>query len=156
MVRVTRASLTLRRIRSRSPSTQYGSAPRPSWSGASRPTTGRRASCAGLAGQPFAVGRPAPSRWRSSLPRCSYDERRAHAAAAQTVSDCLAETADIERIEHERHSRGVTFRKVAHGYLSWLEDVKGAKPSTLADYRYLLAEPGVPYKRRMGESAGHI
>jgi hypothetical protein len=85
-----------------------------------------------------------------------YDERRAHAAAAQTVSQYLADAADIERIEHERRSRGITFREVAQSYLSWLDDVKGAKPSTLADYRYLLAEPGVPYKRRVGESAGHI
>jgi integrase len=93
---------------------------------------------------------------RGRVPDGYYDERRAHAAAAQTVSDYLAYAANIERIEHERHSRGITFREVAHGYLYWLEDVKGAKPSTLADYRYLLGEPGVPYKRRTGESAGHI
>jgi integrase len=93
---------------------------------------------------------------RGRVPDGYYDERRAHAAAAKTVSDHLAETADIDRIEHERRSRGVTFREVAHSYLRWLEEVKGAKPSTLADYRYLLAEPGVPYKRRAGESAGHI
>jgi integrase len=85
-----------------------------------------------------------------------YDERRAHVMAAQLVFDHLAEAADVERIEHERRSRGVTLREVAQGYLSWLEDVKNAKPSTLADYRYLLAEPGVPYKRRAGESAGYI
>jgi len=93
---------------------------------------------------------------RGRVPDGYYDERRAHASAAQMVSDYLAEAADIERIEQEQRSRGTTFRAVAHGYLIWLEDVKGAKPSTLADYRYLLAEPGVPYKRRAGESAGHI
>ena len=95
-------------------------------------------------------------RRRGRVPDGYYDERRAHASAAQMVSDYLAEAADIERIEQEQRSRGTTFRAVAHGYLIWLEDVKGAKPSTLADYRYLLAEPGVPYKRRAGESAGHI
>src|SRR5438876_82953 len=63
---------------------------------------------------------------------------------------------EIERSEHERRSAGFTFREVAQSYLRWLEDVKGAKPSTLADYRYLLAEPGVPYKRGQGESAGLI
>jgi hypothetical protein len=97
--------------------------------------------------------------WRARhgrVPGGFYDERRAHVAAAQIVSDYLAEAADIERVEHERLTRGVTFREVAQGYLSWLEDVKGAKPSTLADYRYLLGEPGVPYKRRTGESAGHV
>ncbi|TMK98030.1 MAG: site-specific integrase [Actinobacteria bacterium] len=97
--------------------------------------------------------------WRARhgrVPDGCYDERRAHAAAARIVSDYVTEAGEIERIEHERRSRGVTFREVAQRYLSWLEDVKGAKPSTLADYRYLLAEPGVPYKRRAGESAGHI
>jgi integrase len=97
--------------------------------------------------------------WRTRhgrVPDGRYDERRAHAAAARIVSDYLSEAAEIERIQHERRSRGVTFREVAQRYLSWLEEVKGAKPSTLADYRYLLAEPGVPYKRRAGESAGHV
>ena len=88
---------------------------------------------------------------RGRVPDGHYDERRAHAAAAQMVSDYVAEAADIERIDWRR-----TADYYPEGYLIWLEDVKGAKPSTLADYRYLLAEPGVPYKRRAGESAGHI
>jgi integrase len=95
-------------------------------------------------------------RRRGRVPDGCYDERRAHVAAAEIVSVYLADAAEIERIERERRDRGITFREVAQSYLRWLEDVKGAKPSTLADYRYLLAEPGVPYKRRKGESAGHI
>jgi integrase len=98
-------------------------------------------------------------RWRARrgrVPDGAYDERRAHVAAAQLVSDYLAEAADVERIEQERRNRGVSFREVAHAYLIWLKDVKGAKPSTMADYRYLLAEPGVPAKRGSGESAGYI
>ena len=35
---------------------------------------------------------------------------------------------------------GPTFREVARDYMSWLERVKGAKPSTLADHGYALAE----------------
>src|SRR5271166_4782801 len=93
---------------------------------------------------------------RGRVPDGCFDARRAHVAAAQIVSDYLAQAADVERIERERRTRAVTFREVAHAYLAWLEDVKGAKPSTLTDYRYLLAEPGVPYKRRAGESAGHV
>jgi integrase len=93
---------------------------------------------------------------RGRVPEGSYDERRAHVAAAQLVSEYLAEAADLERVEQERRNRGVSFREVAHAYLSWLEDVKGAKPSTMADYRYLLAEPGVPAKRGNRESAGYI
>jgi integrase len=93
---------------------------------------------------------------RGRVPEGSYDERRAHVAAAQLVSDYLAEAADLERVEQERRNRGVSFREVAHAYLVWLSDVKGAKPSTMADYRYLLAEPGVRAKRGKRESAGYI
>ncbi len=93
---------------------------------------------------------------RGRVPDGCFDARRAHVAAAQIVSDYLAQAAEVERVERERRTRAVTFREVAHAYLAWLEDVKGAKPSTLADYRYLLAEPGVPYKRRAGESDGHV
>ena len=93
---------------------------------------------------------------RGRVPEGSYDERRANVAAAKLVSDYLAEAADIERIEQERRNRGVAFREVAHAYLAWLRDVKGAKPSTMADYGYLLAEPGVPARRGKRESAGYI
>lgn len=40
------------------------------------------------------------------MPEGSYDERRAHVAAAEFVSDYLAEAADLERIEQERRNRG--------------------------------------------------
>src|SRR5664279_3131853 len=63
--------------------------------------------------------------------------------------------------DHPRPSRlgsrrGRDHDQERHAYLSWLSDVKGAKPSTMADYRYLLAEPGVPAKRGNRESAGYI
>jgi integrase len=93
---------------------------------------------------------------RGRVPEGSYDERRAHVAAAQLVAAHVKDSQERERVERERDARGVTFREVAHDYLRWLSDVKGAKPSTLADYAYMLAEPGVAYKRREGESAGHI
>ncbi|MFI5004739.1 MAG: tyrosine-type recombinase/integrase [Solirubrobacterales bacterium] len=50
----------------------------------------------------------------------------------------------------------MTFREVAHAYLRWLTDVAGAKPSTLRDHGYMLGEPGTPYKRGKGTTAGHI
>jgi hypothetical protein len=50
----------------------------------------------------------------------------------------------------------VTFRELAAEYLHWLEDVKGAKPSTLRDHRCLLAEPGQAYRRGSGSSPGLI
>ena len=77
-------------------------------------------------------------------------------AAASLVDAYVAEAADVERVEHERRSRGVTFREVAHEYLRWLGDVRGAKPSTLRDHAYVLGEPGVAHKSGSGVSAGHV
>jgi integrase len=62
----------------------------------------------------------------------------------------------LERDADERRRRGVTFRELAGEYLRWLEDVKGAKPSTLRDHRSLLAEPGQAYRRGAGTSRGQI
>jgi len=52
-----------------------------------------------------------------------------------------------EQGAEERRRRGVTFRELAGDYLAWLEDIKGAKPSTLRDYRSQLADPGQAYRR---------
>lgn len=62
----------------------------------------------------------------------------------------------LERDAHDRRRRGVTFREVANGYLSWLDQVKGAKPSTLRDHRSVLGEPGRRHRRGEGESAGRV
>ena len=62
----------------------------------------------------------------------------------------------LERDAEDRRRRGVTFRELAVDYLRWLEDVKGAKPSTLRDHRSLLAEPGQTYRRGSGTSRGQI
>ena len=95
-------------------------------------------------------------RHRGRLAEGSYDERAAHVAAAQLVDEYVDELAASERDEHERRSRGVMFREVAHAYLRWLKDVAGAKPSTLRDHRNVLCEPGVPHKRGQGTTAGHV
>lgn len=50
----------------------------------------------------------------------------------------------------------MTFREVAHTYLGWLRDVKGATPWTLADYGYLVADAGVQAKRDERVSNAHI
>jgi hypothetical protein len=67
-----------------------------------------------------------------------------------------AEQTLLERDAKERRRRGVTFRELTHEYLGWLEDVKGAKPSTLRDHRCLLAEPGQSYRRGSGASRGLV
>jgi integrase len=85
-----------------------------------------------------------------------YDERRAHVAAAEIVSGYMADAANVERVEQERRTRGVTFREVAGSYVGWLENVKGAKPATLRDHRSVLAESGAPRKRGEGTVNGHV
>jgi integrase len=77
-------------------------------------------------------------------------------AAAQLVAEYVAAVTDRERAERERRTAGATFREVAHHYLRWLEDVRGAKPSTLLGHRSALAEPGAPYRRGRGRTLGHI
>ena len=67
-----------------------------------------------------------------------------------------AEQALLEQDAEERRRRGVTFRELAGDYLAWLEDIKGAKPSTLRDYRSQLAGPGQAHRRGNGASRGLI
>ena len=77
-------------------------------------------------------------------------------AAAQFVSEYVAEADDRKRAERERRTQGATFREVAGAYLRWLEGVRGAKPSTLVGHRSVLAEAGTPYKRGRGVTLGHV
>ncbi len=95
-------------------------------------------------------------RHRGRVAEGAYDERAAHVAAARLVTEYVSEAANVERVELERRTRGVTFREVAHAYLRRLADVAGAKPSTLRDHDSVLAEPGIPYKRGKGTTAGHV
>ena len=76
-----------------------------------------------------------------------FDERAATVKAAALVerveAELLAAAADAGT------GRGAsTFRVVAADFLLHREEVKGTRPSTLADYRSMLAEPEVPLKRR--------
>ena len=108
---------------------------------------------------PAWLERDAAGRWqrrRGRVPEYAFDERRAHAAAAAIVDDFMSVAAAAERLERERRDLGVTFRELAAAYLEWLRDVKGAKPATLRDHGYVLAEPGTPYKRGTGELLGHV
>jgi integrase len=84
------------------------------------------------------------------------DERRAHVAAAELVATYVKDFNESERVERERRTRGVTFRELAHGYLEWLEKVRGAKPSTIRSHQSDLAEPGTRHKRGTGTTAGLV
>lgn len=76
--------------------------------------------------------------------------------ATEIVAQYVADLQDAERVELERLQQGVSFREVAHGYLRWLEKVKGATPATLRGHASVLAEPGTPYKRGKGTTAGYV
>ena len=98
-------------------------------------------------------------RWRPRRGRVAdgyLDDRRAHVAAAEFVRTYVKDFNESERVERERRTRGVTFRELAHGYLEWLEKVRGAKPSTIRSHQSDLAEPGTPHKRGTGTTAGLI
>jgi integrase len=86
----------------------------------------------------------------------SLTEAQAAERMLALVREHHAEQALLERDAEERRRRGVTFRQLAKEYLGWLEDVKGAKPSTLRDHRLLLAEPDQMYRRGRGASRGPI
>jgi hypothetical protein len=61
-----------------------------------------------------------------------------------------------EEAAREAAAGGPTFRSLAHAWLEHLELVQSAKPSTLRDYRSMLAEPGTPYRRGRGKTVGRI
>ena len=64
------------------------------------------------------------------------------------------EQRELEAAADERRRRGITFRELAADWILYLQSEKGAKPSTLRDYRWLLAEPGQPHRRGDGTAAG--
>jgi integrase len=97
--------------------------------------------------------------WRKRpgrVPDNAFDERRAHATAASIVTAYITNSEEDHRRQREREQRGITFRELAEAYVAWLRDVKGAKPATLRDHGYVLAEPGTPYKRGRGQLLGHV
>jgi integrase len=95
-------------------------------------------------------------RKRGRAPEGVLTEPEAATRMLQLIREHDAEQSLLERHAEERRRRGITFRELATEYLCWLEDVKGAKPSTLRDHRCLLAEPGQAYRRGSGTSAGLI
>lgn len=96
------------------------------------------------------------ARRRGRIASGYFDERTAQVRASMLVAEYVEQIDTAEQAEIERRAKGASFRDLAHAYLSWLEIVKGAAPSTLRQHRSDLAEPGVPYKRGQRTVAGHI
>ena len=82
------------------------------------------------------------------MPEGFLDEKRATVRMAQLVAEHDALESEIERGERRRREDGVTFRELAARWLEHLERERGAKPSTLQDYRYMLGEPGTAASAR--------
>jgi site-specific recombinase XerD len=91
---------------------------------------------------------------RGRVPEGYFDEKRATVRMAELIAEHDREERAIEAGERERRERGVTFRELAAEWLEHLQHERGAKPSTLSDYRYMLAEPGAPHRRGKGKSPG--
>jgi integrase len=97
--------------------------------------------------------------WRSRRGRMAegfLDEKRATVRMAQVVAEHDALESEIERGERRRREDGVTFRELAARWLEHLERERGAKPSTLQDYGYMLAEPGTAHRRGHGRNRGLV
>ena len=90
-------------------------------------------------------GRP-PEGWLS--------EQEATARMLELVAEHDRELSNIEAAREERRRRGVTFRELAGQWLEHLERERGAKPSTVRDYRLMLAEQGGPHRRGQGTYEG--
>ncbi|MGH2883683.1 MAG: tyrosine-type recombinase/integrase, partial [Solirubrobacteraceae bacterium] len=95
--------------------------------------------------------------WRQRRGRAvggALTETQAAARMLELVHYHDAGQTRVEVDAEERRRRGVTFRELAGEWLEYLEHEKGAKPSTLRDYRWLLAEPGQSHQRGSGRSPG--
>jgi integrase len=85
-----------------------------------------------------------------------FDEHAAIVAKDKLVREVEEALARQESEAALARNAPTTFREIAGAYLSWLARVKGAKPATLRDHRYLLAEPGDAYRRGRGAHRGVI
>jgi integrase len=103
-----------------------------------------------------ADGKASWRRKRGRAPDGVLTEAEAASRMLALAREHDAEQTLLERDAEARRRRGATFRELAREYLGWLEDVKGAKPSTLRDHRCLLAEPGQAYRRGGGTSRGLV
>ncbi len=96
-------------------------------------------------------------RRRRGRPKPGYfDEHTAIVAKDRLVREVERELAERAAAAERAANAPPTFRTVAHAYLDWLERVRAAKPSTLRDHRYLLAEPGAVHRRASKTHRGLI
>lgn len=93
---------------------------------------------------------------RGRAPAGVFTEKAAILRMAELIAvdaDDASRAAEAARAERER---GPTFRHVAHEWLEWVGDVKGARASTLRDYGSILAEPDTAHKTGEGRCRGRV
>lgn len=91
-------------------------------------------------------------RKRGRAPEGVLTEAEAASRMLALVREHDAEQTLLERDAEERRRRGVTFRELAREHLHWLEDVKGAKPSTRVITAACWPNRGHTYRRGRGSS----
>ncbi len=97
--------------------------------------------------------------WRKRRGRCPdgwLDERSANVAAVAAMDAHARELVIEQRARREAAERKITVRVLGAEWLLWLEEVRGAKPSTITDYEFLLRDPGRSYRRGPRVSTGRI
>jgi integrase len=96
-------------------------------------------------------------RRRRGRPKPGFlDEHAAVVAKDRLVREVERELLERAAAAERTANAPPTFRAVARAYVDWLERVHGAKPATLRDHRYLLAEPGSAHRRGSREHRGLI
>ena len=96
-------------------------------------------------------------RKRRGRAKDGFLDEQAAIVAKDKLIRAVEELLALDAAERARQlNTAPTFRVLAHAYLDWLARVRDAKPSTLQDHGYLLAEPGTPHKRGKGKHPGHI
>jgi len=102
---------------------------------------------------PAWVERDAAGDWhkrRGRVPEGYLDEKAAYVEMHRLIEEHEAELAK------PRPDRYPTFNEAAADWLHRLEHIDGAKPSTLGDYRLMLAEPDAEPRRRGKRTARRI
>src|SRR5205085_6815511 len=97
--------------------------------------------------------------WGKRRGRCPdgwLDERAATVAAVAAMEEHTREVEEEERAKRKATERKTTVRELGQEWLEWLDEVRGAKPSTVRDYACLLREPGIAFKRGDRTTAGRI
>jgi integrase len=93
---------------------------------------------------------------KGRCPEGYLDERAANVAAVAAMAAHADELAAQQRTRQAAANRKLTVRELAHEWIEWLAEVRGAKPSTVRDYTALLREPGIAFKRGDRVTAGRI